>query len=876
LIRRNKVKHSPPKIPGLLIKISAWFEDGRGVYGDLCEEYFEIRENRGRPHAQIWFWGQCLRTFPVFLKDFFVWRTIMFKNYLKVAFRNIRKQKGYAFINISGLAIGMAACLLIMLWVNDELNFDSFNKNADHIYRLTIDANMGTRMKAPVSPTPAGPAMVQEYPEVLQYARLTRPNRIPVIVGDKEYFEENVAFADNSIFEIFTFPFIEGDSKTALATAYSAVITETTAHKYFGGDNPIGKMIKIDGDSDYAVTGVVEDVPGNSHFSFNVLRSMETQYAENRQVMENWLAVSQYTYILLDKNTEYKEFEKKLPAFIDKNIGPTLKSYGLSLALNLQPLKQIHLHSDFPGDIAAQGDILYVYLFSGIALFVLIIACINFVNLSTARSASRAKEVGMRKTLGAVRSRLVGQFLGECVVYSLLALFLALVLLILVMPWFNTVAGRSLSLNMMQIPWLIPGFIGLALFVGFAAGSYPAFFLSSFHPVSVLRNKARVGSKNILFRRILVISQFAISIALIIGTMMIYKQLMYMKSTELGFNKEHVVVLPGLRDVLPDSYQTVTGELKNIPGVINVGASSLVPGRGITKSLFRPEGFAQNESQPMDYRSIDPGYISTLDIKIIAGRNFSEDLSTDQTESVLINETAAAKFGWKNPIGKQFILNPDQSDQGEETFINVIGVVKDYHITSLREKIEPMIIFYDPSLYSIVSIRIAPENIQKTLSLIQSKYKELAPNKPLDYFFLDESFDSQYRAEERMGNLTMRFSLLAVFIGCLGLFGMASYTTEQRTKEIGIRKILGASIGKIVRMLSKEYILLVTLGNLIAWPTAYFLMKSWLNNFAYRTSLALWVFLGAAFLSLIVALLTVSYQSIKAALSNPADSLKYE
>jgi len=800
----------------------------------------------------------------------------MFKNYLKVAFRNIRKQKGYAFINISGLAIGMAACLLIMLWVHDELNFDSFNDNADHIYRVTIDANMGTRTKAPVAPTPSGPAMVQEYPEVVQSARLSRPSRVPVIVGDKEYFEENVAFADNSIFEIFTFPFVEGDPKSALKTAYTAVITEATAQKYFGDESPVGKMIKIDGDSEFAVTGVVEDVPDNSHFTFNILRSMETRYAENRRSMEYWLSISYYTYILLDQNSDYKELEQKLPAFVDKNIGDQLKSYGASLDLHLQPLKEIHLQSDFPGDIAAQGNILYVYLFSGIALFVLIIACINFVNLSTARSASRAKEVGMRKTLGAVRHRLVGQFLGECVVYSVLALFLALVLLLLAIPWFNSVVGRSLSLSIFQVPWLIPGFVGLALFVGVAAGSYPAFFLSSFHPVSVLRNKVKIGSKNVLFRRVLVISQFAISIALIIGTIIIYKQLMYMKSTELGFDKEHVVVLPGLRDVLPDSYQMMRDEFKNIPGVITVGASYMVPGRGINISLFRPEGFAQNESQPMSFRSIDSGFISTLGIKLAAGRNFSEELTTDQTESVLINETAAAKFGWNNPVGKQFILSPDQSDQGEETFVNVVGVVKDYHITSLRENIEPLIIFNDPSLFRTLSIRITPSNIQSTLDAIQKKWKSLLPNKPFDYFFLDESFDSQYRAEERMGNITMRFSLLAVFIGCLGLFGMASYTTEQRTKEIGIRKILGASTGKIVRMLSKEYILLVALGNLIAWPAAYFLMKSWLNNFAYRASLTLWIFLAAAFLSLMVALLTVSYQSIKAALSNPADSLKYE
>lgn len=800
----------------------------------------------------------------------------MFKNYIKIAFRNIKKQKGYAFINISGLAIGMAACLMILLWVHDELNFDSYHENADRIYRLTIDANLGTQMKAPVSPTPAGPALVEEYPEVLQSARLTRPNRSPVIVGENEYFEENVAFADNSVFEIFSFPFLEGDPKTALGTAYSAVITESIARKYFGSESPIGKMIKFGGDEEYAVMGVVRNVPKNSHFQFSILRSMETRYAEARDLMENWMAISQYTYVLLAENADPENLEQKLPALIDKNMGTILKSYGASIVLHLQPLKKIHLHSDFPGDIGAQGDIMTVYLFSAIAIFVLFIACINFVNLSTARSATRAKEVGMRKTLGAVRHRLVGQFLGESILYSMLSLLLAVILILVTMPWFNALLGRRLSLNILQVPWLIPGFIGLALIVGITAGSYPAFFLSSFHPVRVLRGRAKAGTKNLRFRRILVIAQFAISIVLIIGTMMIYKQLTYMKLKELGFDKEHVVVLPGLSDVMEASYETMRNEFKSIPGVLNVGASSMVPGRGIMKSLFQPEGFTQEQSQPMDYRYIDPAYLSTLEIEIVEGRNFSEDLSTDRTESALINETAAERFGWKDPIEKQFILDAQQSGQQGETRINVIGVIQDYHSMSLREKIEPMILFYDTTECTTLAIRIAPTNIQKTLGLIQSKWKAILPQKPFDYFFLDDSFDSQYRAEERMGNLTLRFSLLAIFIGCLGLFGMASYTTEQRTKEIGIRKVLGASATLIVRMLSKEYVVLVGIGNLIAWPAAYLLMKSWLDNFAYRTSLSPWVFLAAATLSLVVALVTVSYQSVKAALSNPVKSLRYE
>lgn len=870
------MKNSPPKIPGWLIRISAWYDDGFVVYGDICEEFHEIVESRGLARAKLWFWRQALRAFPVFISDLFIWRLIMFKNYLKVALRNIKKQKGYALINISGLAVGMAACLLILLWVQDELNFDAYHDNADNIYRLVIDANVGSHMRAPVAMPPAGPAMVTEYPEVLQYAGLSRPQKSPVIVGEKEYFEEHVCDADNSIFEIFSFPLLKGSPKTALKTAYTAVITEDIAEKYFGDADPIGQMIKFGGDEEYAIMGVAKNVPKNSHFTFDIIRSMETRYVQNRPLMENWLNASQYTYLLLAENADPKALEEKLPGLVDKYLGAILKSIGGTLAFELQPLKRIHLHSDFMGDIGAQGDIMYIYLFSGIALFVLIIACINFINLSTARAATRAQEVGMRKTLGAVRQRLVGQFLGESVIYSLFSLALAVGLILLVRPWFNAVVGRSLSLNVLQVPWLIPGCIGLALLVGVAAGSYPAFILSSFQPVRVLRGRQKVGTRNIHFRRILVIVQFAISIMLIVGTMMIYKQLDYMKSKELGFQKEHVIVLSGLGDVMEKSYQTLRNEFKKIPGVINVGASSLVPGRGISKSIFLPEGFAPDESQPMDYLSIDPDYISTLGISIAEGRNFSEDLATDQTESVMINETAAKRFGWDQPIGKQFIMSREESFQPSEVRVNVIGVIKDYHSLSLREKIDAMILFSEPSDYDTLSIRVSPVDIPHTLDLLKKKWKALMPQRPFDFFFLDDEFDSQYRAEERMGSLTMRFSLLAILIGCLGLFGMASYTTAQRTKEIGIRKVLGASAGVIVRMLSREYIVLVAIGNLIAWPVAYFLMKSWLDNFAYRTSLALWIFIIAALLSLTVALLTVSYQSLKAAFSNPVDSLRYE
>ena len=870
------MRKPPPRIPGWLIRISAWYEDGYAVYGDACEEFYELTETLGARPARRWFWRQGLRAFPAFFLDYAVWRMNMFRNYLKVAFRNIRKQKGYAFINIAGLAIGMAACLLILLWVYDEASFDAYHEKADRIYRLTIDANLGRAMSAPLAPTPAGPAMVRDYPEVVQAARLTRPNRSTVTVGDREFFEENVAYADTSIFEVFTFPLVEGDPRTALQTAYAAVLTEDVAKKYFGREPAIGKTLKIGGGREYAVTGVAKTVPGNSHFRFNILLSMETRYAENRAVMENWLAISNYGYVLLAENADPAALEAKLPALIEKNMGAALQGLGGSVTLRLQPLKRIHLHSDFTSDIAPQGTILYLYLFSAIALFILVIAVINFVNLSTARSTARSKEVGIRKALGALRLKLVGQFLGESVVYSLLAIVIAAGLILLAKPWLSSLAGRDLGFEILSVPWLVPGFLGLALLVGVAAGVYPAFFLSSFHPVRVLRGGARVGAKNVLFRRVLVVTQFVISIVLIVGTMVVYKQLAYMKSKDLGFEKEHVVVLPGLNDVMRSSYERLRNEFRSVPGVLNAGVTSLTPGRGVMKSVFQPEGYARDQSQPMDYCNIDPGYLPTLGIAIVAGRNFSEELSSDRTGAVLINQTAAEKYGWKDPLGKQFIIPPDPNTQEEEQRLNVIGVVEDFHSTSLKEKIEPMILFYDPTQCRDLAVRIAPADVQKTLRLLKAKWKEILPQKPFDSFFLDESFDGQYRAEERIGKLAMRFSLFAIFVSCLGLFGIASYTTEQRTKEIGVRKVLGASAGVIIRMLSREYLLLVAIGNMIAWPAAFVMMRTWLENFAYRTSIALWVFLAAGVLSISVSLLTVSIQSVRAARTDPIKSIRYE
>ena len=800
----------------------------------------------------------------------------MYRNYLKIALRNIIRHKGYSIIHVVGLAIGMTCCILILLWVQDELSYDRYHENADRIHRLCLDANIGTQLRAPVTMAPAAPAMIKDFPEVVNAARIVRPERVSVEYQDRTFQEEDVGYADNSVFGIFTFPFISGDPQTALTTPYSVVITEEMARKYFGDQEPVGKMLRLDDEADFTVTGVVKNVPGNSHFNFNMLRSLETLYREDPELMEAWVTARFYTYLLLSEDCDIAQLEEKFASFVDRHMGNILSAIGGTVKLFLQPLTRIHLYSDFGGDLSANGDITYVYLFSGIALFVLLIACFNFVNLATARSASRAREVGMRKTLGASRGKLVAQFLGESLIFSFISIALACILLEMALPLFNPVAQRELSLNYFQMPWLIPGLLGLALVVGLLAGCYPAFFLSSFKPVRVLKGTWSAGASGSGFRRVLVVAQFVISIALIIGTITVYNQIDFMKNKKLGFDKEHVLVIPGMNRAVRQSYPSIRDELTNIPGVRAVGGASLVPGRGVTKSIFFPEGFSESQPQTMDYLLVDPEYIPAMGMEMAAGRNFSAHLASDSSESAIINQTAARRFGWDNPIGKTFRLPRLPGDEEEPSIVTVIGVVKDFHVTSLHQKIEPLIIFYDVSSVTNISVRIAPENITHTMDLLKREWNKINPQRPFDYFFMDESFDSQYRAEERLGTITLYFSLLAIFIGCLGLFGMSSYTVEQRTREIGVRKVLGATIAGIVLLLSKEFARWVAVANIIAWPAAYLLADRWLEDFAYRIGISWTTFVLAGFLALSIALIAVSFQAVKAALANPVDTLRYE
>ena len=798
----------------------------------------------------------------------------MFRSYLKVFFRNIQRYKIYSFINVTGLAIGMACCILIVVYIINELSYDRYHEKTNQIYRVGVYMDLGGRsLRAAISNHPVGHFLRREYPEVLDAVRFRRYlYRTLVEYEEARFFEENIFFADDSVFNVFSFPMVKGDPKSALVNPFSIVVTEDMAKKYFGEKDPVGKVIRLDNHSDFTVTGVMKNIPRNSHFTFDMLCSFETFYVNNQGQREKWLGdLDNYTYLLLRDNFDPRQLEQKFPAIVDKHLGPILKALGGEFEFFLQPLTSIHLYSNLEGEISGNSDIAYVYIFAAIAGFILLIACINFMNLSTARSANRAKEVGMRKVLGAHKKKLIIQFLGESLFYSFISLIIAFVFVELALPLFQSLSGRELSSNYAQLPWLILGFIGLTFFVGLSAGSYPALILSSFKPANILKGSLRTGAADSRFRSVLVVVQFSISIVLIVGTVVIFSQINYMKNRRLGFDKEHIVILPILDGSIRRSIDTIKEELKRQAGISIVSVSSHVPSHGTRHQAFLPEGYTLDQSQMMGAVSIDHDYIPTMGIDIIAGRNFSPEFSTDSGRSILINEAAVRKFGWDDPLGKTIV---ELTGNGIKK--TVIGVVRDFHMVSLRNVIEPLYIENDSNRFGYVSIRLQPGNIPRTMGLLENKWKEIDPTRTFDYSFLDESFDSQYRAEESLSRIFTNFSLLAIIIACLGLFGLTSFLVEQRTKEIGIRKVLGASVSDIALLLSREFFKWLLVANIIAWPVAYYAMNKWLQSFAYRITLGPGVFFLAALMALLIAVFTVSYQSIKAALANPISALRYE
>jgi putative ABC transport system permease protein len=802
----------------------------------------------------------------------------MFSIHLRAAWRNIIRHRWQAGLNIGGLAVGLACYILIMLWVQEELSFDRFHDRGDRLYRIYHNLTLGgTERKAPSGSAPMGPAILASVPQVENSVRFMPRPRTSVKYRDRVFFEEEILYADPSVFDVFTFPLVAGEAKTALEAPRSVVLTEETAVKYFGAEEPVGKVLVVDGDADFTVTGVAMSVPRNSHLAFDMLCSFRTLEAEGYPMLNVWGAMGVYTYLLLSEQAKPLEVEKKLEAVVERHLGERLRSLGGSLSLHLQPITSVHLHSDFDG-ATGEGDIVYVRMFSVIGLFILLIACINFINLSTARGVNRAREVSIRKAFGASRSDLIRQFLGESVAYSTLSLALAVILAHVALPFFNTVAGRQLAMGYLSKPWFIPGLIGLSLFVAVVAGSYPAFFLSSFEPSRALRDEQVAGISRGHLRRILVVVQFTIAVSLALGTVMVHRQLSFMRNTDLGFDPSNVVVIPNLTESAQGSLTMLLEEMRRLEGVGSAAASADPMGRSMRMRNFLPEGFADDQNQLMILMEADEHFIPTMGIKVVQGRNFSQDFTTDATEAVIINETAARQFGWSDPVGKKIRQRvPGPSGPTSPIWVEktVIGVVNDFNHSSLHEAIRPVFISRGTPLSNIY-VRISPENKARTVELLRKKWTDFVPNQPFDHYFLGRVLDEQYLAEQKIAGLTLSMTMVAAFLGCLGLFGMSAHAAERRAREIAMRKVVGASIASIVGLLSMESLILVAIAVTVGLPLSYVFVSRWLEDFAYRaqTGPAVFALVGAA--ALLVSQASVLAEALTAAQANPAITLRHE
>ncbi|MFC1563598.1 ABC transporter permease [candidate division KSB1 bacterium] len=876
-MKKQPEYRSPPRIAEWLLKKIT--SDRRTItfLGDLGELYNQIIEDSGISKAWIWYWFQLIQNLYSRIINIFIGSTTMFKNYLKIAFRNIKRYKGYAIINVSGLTLGITCCILIMVYVLDELSFDKYHKNTEKIYRISTNATLrGNNFQLATSPAIMAPTLVSDYPEVVDAVRI-RQHRTTLITYKENFsYQDNYISADKNLFDFFTWKLIKGDPETVLDAPYKAAISEETAVKYFGTEDPYGNILNINGE-DFIVSGIFEKIPSNSHFSFEVVTSLETMISQDPSRFNQWASFEWNTYILTGGEFSENEFSEKLLNLNKQYMQPIFEPMGASVSSYLQPLTSIHLHSKIGNELGSNSDIGFVYAFSTIAFIILLVACINFMNLSTARASYRAKEVGVRKALGAYRKNLKKQFIGESFIYCLLSLLLALISFHVLLPFFNQLSGKQIQLDFLRLPGMIIGVLLIVIAVGFLAGSYPAQILSRFQPSIVLKGNLNAGNKNSKFRNILVVFQFTISIILIIGSIIIYNQLNYMKNKDLGFRDEMLLVIPLPDQNAVERLESIKDEMLNINGVQMAAGSRLIPGgNNYYIGGFFPEGDESAMVLEMAQSSVDPDFFDTYGIEFIKGRPFSEDMVSDQHNGLIINETAAKRLGWDDPIGKTIKEVIDPSDVTNMFERTIIGVVKDFHFASLYNVITPLRLTFDRTRMNRLTLKISTNVVAETIEAIEEKWQEIAPGKPMEYYFLDESFNNKYKKDENLGVIFQVFTFIAVFIGCLGLFGLASFTTEQRRKEIGIRKTLGSNTSSNLLLLSKNYLILILLANLISWPLAYFSMNLWLNNFPYKTDTGIGIYFLAAVITLVVAVITVSYQCIKASLANPVDSLRYE
>ena len=864
------------KILEFFLKNFILYEDQENLVGDFEEIYERVSGKSGKAAALLWYAGQIIKLIPSYFKNYTYWSFAMIKNYLKIAFRNLTRQKGYSFINITGLAVGMACAIFILLWVQDELSYDGFHENKDNIFRVaTVFKEEGNTFYGAQTPAPVSSFLKNNFPEIqkstaVNFGWLTGNSRNIIKFGEKSFYTEDLILTDPAFFDIFSFSFLQGDKKTALENPDSVILTHSTAEKCFGSEDPMNKTIQVDGNP-VTVTGVITDVPKNSHLRFDVVLPLIYVRNTNREFfLTKWDAYGFATYVTLQDGVAITELDRKIDDLIIKN-DPYFSDTAAHIFL--QPLSKIRLFN-VDGSV---GFIRYVYIFSTIAFIILLIACVNYMNLSTAQSDKRAKEIGLRKVVGSKRANIIWQFFSESMLYSFISFIISILIVILFLPLFNELTGKQIAFDYAN-PGLLFGFFVVALFTGIIAGSYPALYLSSFIPIEILNKSKSTGAKKSPLRKILVVVQFSLSIGLIICMTIVSGQVRYIRNAEIGFEKENVITLP-ISGKIENIVEAFKNELKQNPGIVSVSLKSSSPlSPGGTSGTISWEGKSPDLKVNWSLPMVDHDYFKTLNMKIVDGRDFSREIKSDLQEGFILNEEAVKQGNIENPVGKQITVN------GKNGII--IGVVKNAKLSSLRFAISPQAYHLSKTMgeqFQTLFIKIdSGEDAQQfnkitaTLAHIESVWKKFLPDAPFEYRFLDETLENQYRTEIRISRILNTFTFLAIFLSCLGLLGLTSFMAEQRTKEIGVRKVLGASITGIVILLSKEFAKWVLVANVLAWPLAYYFMNKWLQEFAYRINIGIGTFIASAVIALIIALLTVSFLSIKAALANPIESLRYE
>ncbi len=778
------------------------------------------------------------------------------------------RQKGYTVINIIGLAVGVAVCFLILLWVQDELRYDRFHENADRMYRTIWDGKFGdNEWSIPLGPVPIGETLRSQFTEVESATQFIRGSRT-IRRGEEYIIENNFLFVDEHFFDVFTVDFISGSAPTALRDPDAVILTQNSARRYFGDNDPLGNTIELNDGSLLQVTGVVRNFPSQSHIQFDFLANINS-LQHFRQRMDWWQAASVFTYFVLRDGISASDFQLKLNDHVSGTYYPEeIFEAGSYFGFTVQPLTDIHLGKKYEYDFPVSGNRMYIYLFSIIGIFILLLACVNYINLTTARSMKRAREVGIRKTVGSQRFQLIYQFLFETMIMVTIAVVIAMGLTDLSMPFFNTITGKDLDVFEFGYDATAGLFAVFIILVSLLSGAYPAVLLSSYRPITMLRQGSDGTVGGFKLRNALVVFQFCVSVFLMIGTYVVHAQLQFLQNKQLGFHKEYVLVVEGA-SALGNRAQLFIEEIETLPAITGAAQSLYLPGKDYDSMPFEPEQPANYEISSLTYDLIDHNFIEVLDLEIVAGRNFDPNRVADST-AFIINESAALALGWDDPVGREL------STYGGQVRGPVIGVVRDFHFRSLHHAVEPIILPYMRWRPRFISVRLEPGNIREGVESVRAVWDSLVPTRPFVYSFLDENLDVLYRSEQQTASIFNIFSALSIFIACLGLFGIATYTAERRTKEIGIRKVLGASVTGIVGLLSKEFLKLVIFSNIIAWPVAYIAMNKWLENFAYRIEPGLTLFITASLIAIVIALLTISYQAIRAAMTNPVESLRYE